>query len=395
MSNDLAAPRRPLRIGIVAGEASGDLLGEGLIAALRRRYPDAHFEGIAGPRMIAAGCHAIFPAEKLAVMGLVEVLRHLRELLAIRARLVRHFIDTPPDIFIGIDAPDFNLGLERRLKEAGITTLHYVSPSVWAWRRGRLKKIGRSVDRMLTLFPFEAELYRQHAIPVTFVGHPLADQIPLEVDQRAARESLQLPAGRQVIALLPGSRRSEMRFLGHDFIRAAHWCQQQRSDLHFVVPLVNATLRQMFESYLREEGGALPITLLDGHAHQAMAAADAVLLASGTATLEALLLKRPMVVAYRLAPLTYWLARRLLSVPWYSLPNNLAGRKLVEEITQHEVTGENLGRAILGLLGQPAGEEQRGIYDTIHRQLRRDASERAADAVLAQIGAELRGQLAS
>lgn len=382
---------KPLRIGIVAGETSGDLLGAELIIAIRRRYPDAIFEGIGGPRMVAAGCIAHFPAEKLAVMGFVEVLRHLRELLGIRSHLYRYFTATPPDIFIGIDAPDFNLPLERRLKEAGIAAMHYVSPSVWAWRRGRLKKIGRSVDRMLTLFPFEAELYRQHNIPVSFVGHPLADQIPLQVDRHAARQPLGLPDDKRVIALLPGSRRSEMRFLGADFIRAARWLTAQRADLHFVVPLVNTTLRQMFETYLQEEGADLPITLLDGHSHEAMAAADAVLLASGTATLEALLLKRPMVVAYRLAPLTYWLAKRLLRVPWYSLPNNLAGRKLVEEITQDEVTGENLGRALLELLDKPAGDEQRKIYDEIHRQLRRDASERAADAVLEQIGVDVRG----
>ncbi|HEY0633960.1 MAG TPA: lipid-A-disaccharide synthase [Gammaproteobacteria bacterium] len=382
---------RPLRIGIVAGEASGDLLGADLIIALRRRYPDAVFEGIGGPRMVAAGCTALFPAEKLAVMGFVEVLRHLRELLAIRAHLYRYFTATPPDIFIGVDAPDFNLPLERRLKEAGIAAMHNVSPSVWAWRRGRLKKIAYSVDHMLTLFPFEAELYRQHHIPVTFVGHPLADQIPFEVERGAVRQQLGLPADKKVIALLPGSRRSEMRFLAADFVRAARWLSRQRSDLHFVVPLVNATLRQMFETTLLEEGSGLAITLLDGHSHEAMAAADAVLLASGTATLEALLLKRPMVVAYRLAPLTYWLAKRLLRVPWYSLPNNLAGRKLVEEITQDEVTGENLGRALLALLDQPAGEEQRRIYDQIHRQLRRDASECAADALLQQIGIDAKG----
>lgn len=382
---------RPLRIGIVAGEASGDLLGAELIIALRRRYPDAVFEGIGGPRMVAAGCIAIFHAEQLAVMGFVEVLRHLRELLAIRAHLYRYFTANPPDLFIGIDAPDFNLPLERRLKAASIPAMHYVSPSVWAWRRGRLKKIGRSVDRMLTLFPFEAELYRQHDIPVTFVGHPLADQIPLEPDHATARQQLGLPGDRRVIALLPGSRRSEMRFLAADFIRAAQWLCQQRDDLHFVVPLVNTTLRQMFEAALEEADAALPITLLDGHSHEAMAAADAVLLASGTATLEALLLKRPMVVAYRLAPLTYWLAKRLLRVPWYSLPNNLAGRQLVEEITQDEVTGENLGHALLKLLDKPAGEEQRRIYEAIHRQLRRDASERAADAVLEQIGIDIQG----
>lgn len=384
---------RQLRIGIVAGETSGDLLGADLIIAIRRRYPNAIFEGIGGPRMVAAGCTAFFSAEKLAVMGFVEVLHHLRELLSIRAYLYRYFTSTPPDIFIGIDAPDFNLALERRLKEAGIPAMHYVSPSVWAWRRGRLQKIGRSVDRMLTLFPFEAELYRQHNIPVTFVGHPLADQIPLEIDRDAVRQQLGLPDGKRVIALLPGSRRSEMRFLGADFIRAAHWLNKQYSDLHFVVPLVNATLRQMFEAYLQEEGADLSITLLDGHSHEAMAAADAVLLASGTATLEALLLKRPMVVAYRLAPFTYWLAKRLLRVPWYSLPNNLAGRKLVEEITQDEVTGENLGRALLELLDRPSGEEQRRIYDEIHRQLRRDASERAADAVLAEIGVDVKGSV--
>jgi len=273
--------------------------------------------------------------------------------------------------------------------------MHYVSPSVWAWRRERLKKIGRSIDHMLTLFPFEAELYRQHGIAVSFVGHPLADQIPLEIDQAEVRQQLGLPTDKRVIALLPGSRQSEMNYLGADFIRAARWCLAQHDDLHFVVPLVNQSLRAMFESYLAEEGGDLPITLLDGHSHEAMAAADAVLLASGTATLEALLLKKPMVVAYRLSPLTYWLAKRRLRVPYYSLPNNLAGRKVVEEITQDDVTGENLGRALLDLLDKPAGEEQRRIYDEIHKTLRRDASERAADALLEQICADPKSETAS
>ena len=372
----------PLRIGIIAGEASGDLLGAGMIEAIRRQHPDAVFEGIGGPRMIAAGCRSLFPLEKLSVMGLVEVLRHLPELLAIRKSLREHFLQQPPDLFIGVDAPDFNLPLARRLKAHGILTAHYVSPSVWAWRQYRVKKIARSIDLMLTLFPFEAAFYRQHQVPVRFVGHPLADQIPRQIDKASVRRDLGLPLDATIITLMPGSRRSELHYLARPFIDTAIRCHRLRPDWHFVVPFATARTRELFEQQLIEADAQLPLTMLDGQSHQAMAAADAILLASGTATLEALLFKRPMVVAYRLAPLTYWLAKRLLKTPYYSLPNQLLGRACVEEITQHEVTAERLADALMALI--EAGEDQQQIdaFNTVANELRQDASQQAAQAVL-------------
>lgn len=290
-----------MRIGIVAGEASGDLLGAGLIRAIKQRLPDAVIEGIAGPAMIAQGCTALFPAEKLAVMGFVEVLGRYRELHGIRTQLIRHFLDNPPDVFIGIDAPDFNLGLERVLKEAGIPTVHYVSPSVWAWRQWRLRKIALSTDLMLTLFPFEAAFYEAYHVPVRFVGHPLAEMIPDVPDLQAARIKLGLPVLGDIVALLPGSRMSEVNALGLTFIHAAQWCAQHRPGVHFLAPLATADTRELFEQLVKTHAPMLSITIIAGRSREVMAAADVVLLASGTATLEALLLKRPMVVAYRRA----------------------------------------------------------------------------------------------
>jgi lipid-A-disaccharide synthase len=372
-----------MRIGIVAGEASGDLLAADLMQAIRARVPDVQFEGIAGPLMQSAGCQVLFPAEKLAVMGFVEVLAHLPELLRIRRTLRRHFLDHPPDLFIGVDAPDFNLALERRLKRAGIPTVHYVSPSVWAWRRKRLAGIAKSVDLMLTLFPFEADLYRDRQIPVHFVGHPLADRIPEHCRRRAVRLALKLPERGRILALLPGSRRSEVSRLAEPFLGAALWLRNQLPDLQFIAPLATEATREQFEAVRRRVAPDLPVTILESQSREAMCAADAVLLASGTATLECLLLKRPMVVAYRLSPITYWLARRLLTVPYYSLPNNLAGRSLVPEITQQDVTPERLGEALLGYLRDPeASKELVEAFTGIHHQLRRDASRSAAHAVL-------------
>jgi len=374
------------RIGIVAGEASGDLLGAGLIQAIKARQPDAVFEGIAGPRMIEQGCKAIFPAEKLAVMGIVEVLGHYLQLRNIRSQLIRHFIDNPPDVFIGIDSPDFNLGLEVRLKQAGITTVHYVSPSVWAWREYRVGKIRKAVDLILTLFPFEEEFYKRHQIPARFVGHPLADMIALDSDIREARTSLGLSEDKTIIALLPGSRTTELRQLAGLFIQTAIWCRQRRPDLQFVAPFINDETRRIFEKSLAEFAPEIRVTLVDGRSREVMAAADVVLLASGTATLEGMLLKRPMVVAYRLAPLTYRIAKRLLKIDRYSLPNLLAGKPLVPEFIQDEATPDNLGKAILEYLDNPSSvaalKEQ---YNQIHRVLRRHANEDAAEAVLALI----------
>lgn len=379
-----------MRIGIVAGEASGDLLAAGLIRALQKRVPDVQFEGIAGPRMIQAGCKALAPAERLAVMGLFEVLGRYRELRALRSGMVRHFIRHPPDVFIGVDAPDFNLGLEHALRQAGVTTVHYVSPSVWAWRQYRIKKIARSVDLMLTLFPFEAEFYARHRdspAPVSFVGHPLADSIPLEEqeeERRRLRGEFGFAADAKVIALLPGSREGELKRLAQPFLETALWCSQRRPGVQFVAPMANKAARDMFERARRDIAPQLPVVLLDGRAQDALRAADAVLVASGTAALEALLMKRPMVVAYRVAALTAFLLKHFLfKAPYFSLPNLLAGRMLAPEFSQHQVTAENLGAALLRYLDGPEQVAAlREEFSRIHRTLRRNASEQAAQAVL-------------
>lgn len=381
---------KPLRFGIVAGEASGDLLGAGLIAAIKQRYPEAVFEGIAGPQMIAAGADSLFPMDRLSVMGIVEVLGRYRELLGIRRQLAIYFKQNPPDAFIGIDAPDFTLGLEKQLRIAGIKTVHYVSPSVWAWRQGRVKKIAASTDLMLTLFPFEARFYQQYQVPVHFVGHPLADTVPLAVDKQAARQQLNLPTDTEILALLPGSRSNELHYLAQPFIETACWLQARRPGLGFVVPLANPERRIQFEQAMTEikaQGRELPrLTLVDGQSREVMAAADVVLLASGTAALEAMLLKRPMVVAYKLAPLTYWLARRLVKVENVSLPNLLANETLVPELIQHEATPENLGQKVLAYFENPAiMDDLNQRFTDIHRTLRQGASQQAADAILQKI----------
>lgn len=371
-----------LHIGIVVGEASGDILGAGLMAALLERYPNATFEGVGGPRMEALGFHSRFPQDRLAVMGLIEPLKRLPELLSIRRNLRRHFIDKKPDVFIGIDSPDFNLSLEGDLKAAGVPTVHYVSPSVWAWRQKRIFKIARSVDLMLTLLPFEAEFYEQHKVPVKFVGHPLADDFPLEVDQRSARTALDIPATVKLVALLPGSRGGEVKLLGDVFIKTAQWCLQRNPKLKFIIPAANAERRAQLENQLANNI-EMPIRILDGQSQLAMQAADAVLMASGTTTLECLLLKRPMVVAYKMAPLSYAIISRLLKSKYVSLPNLLADQKLVPEILQAEATPENLGEALMQYLNNTdAAQNLRGAFTDIHKQLRCNASEQAAGAIL-------------
>lgn len=373
----------PLRVGIVAGEASGDNLAAGLVKAIRERLPDTVFEGVAGPRMKEAGCHSLFPMQELAVMGLLEVVKHLPRLLSIRKQLRRHFLENPPDIFIGVDAPDFNLGLEKALKSAGIRTLHYVSPSVWAWRKYRVRKIAASVDCMLTLFPFEERFYTEQQVPARCVGHPLADLIADEVDQAQARRHIGLEHNGPVVALLPGSRVGEVKRLAADFLNAAAWCYQRRDDLHFVVPLANYECRQAFEEVLSTIATRLPLTLLGGQGLEAMAAANAVMLASGTASLECMLLKRPMVVAYRLSPVTFRIARMLVRSKYFSLPNLLANRPLVTELIQDDVTPESLGSEILALIEDPQrAQALAGTFSRIHHELRRDADRVAAATVL-------------
>jgi lipid-A-disaccharide synthase len=371
-----------LRIALVAGEASGDILGSGLMRAIKARHPDAEFIGVGGPLMEAQGMTSYFPMERLSVMGLVEVLGRLKELLARRKLLIQTLIDEKPDVFIGIDAPDFTLNIELKLRQAGIKTVHYVSPSVWAWRQKRVLKIREGCDLMLTLLPFEARFYEEQGVPVRFVGHPLADTIPLQADQLAARAALGLGQG-PVVALMPGSRGGEVGRLGALFFDAAERLVAVRPDIRFVLPCASPQRREQIEQLL--QGRELPLTLLDGQSHVALAACNAVLIASGTATLEALLYKRPMVVAYRLAPLTYWILKRMVKSPYVSLPNLLAQRLLVPELLQDAATAEALAQTLLPLLDD--GDAQTAGFDAIHRTLRRDASNQAAEAVLNLIGA--------
>ena len=374
---------RPLTVALVAGEASGDILGSGLMQALRSQHPDVEFVGIGGPRMEAQGLKPYFPMERLAVMGLVEVLGRLPELLARRKRLLKTFLDMRPDVFIGIDAPDFNLDLALRLRQNGIKTVHYVSPSVWAWRQKRVLKIRDACDLMLTLFPFEAKFYDEHQVSVRFVGHPLADTIPLAPDRVAARDALNLPQEGLIVALMPGSRGGEVGRLGELFIAAADRLRSMRPGIRFVVPCANPERRAQLEQML--VGRDLPLTLLDGRSHEALAACNAVLIASGTATLEALLYKRPMVVAYSVAPLTFRILKRMVRSPYVALPNLLAQRLLVPELLQDAATPEAMAQLLSPLLDN--GDVQTEGFDAIHRTLRCDASNEAASAVLELVGA--------
>lgn len=376
---------RPLRIGIVAGESSGDQLGAALIGALRERVPGVQCFGVAGPKMIGAGCEAWAHAEELAVMGFTEVLPHLPRILRLRAELTRRFLSMRPDVFVGIDAPTFNLGVARRLKSRGIRTVQYVAPQVWAWRQGRVRKIGLACDLVLCLLPFETGFYSGHGVRAVFVGHPLADQIPLEVDREAARCALGIEAAACVVALLPGSRVGEVERLGGDFIEAAAWLAARRPGMRFLAPMATARVREAFERKLLEVTDKTDIILLEGQAQQALAACDAAIVASGTATLETLLTRRPMVVAYRLGALTAFLLRRLrlVKVPYFSQPNLLVGRSLVPELVQEGVSGEALGSALLARLGDEAyREELSREFESVHRRLRVGGAGRAAEAIL-------------
>lgn len=374
----------PLTIGVVAGEASGDLLGAHLIKALRGRLPHAHFTGIGGPRMQAAGMEVLFPMEKLAVRGYVEVLRHYLEILGIRRRLAAHFLEHPPALFVGVDAPDFNLDLEVKLRSAGIPTAHFVSPSIWAWRGNRIGKIRRAVSRMLVLFPFEQPLLEQGGVPATYTGHPLAEMLA-EVPGRAAmREQLRLPAAAKVIALLPGSRVSELAQMADLFLETAAQIAAGAPDTQFLVPLVSRPTRELFEAALyRREGGALNLTVLFGHAHDAMAAADVVLAASGTATLEAALLGRPVVIAYRMPRLSWWMMRNRGYLPYVGLPNILAGEFIVPEFLQDQATPENLSQAVLNLLFDSTVRSRLETrFAALARELRQDSAERIVAALI-------------
>jgi lipid-A-disaccharide synthase len=379
--------KKALRVGMVAGEASGDLLAAHLIGALKARAPAAAFAGIGGPRMAAQGFQTQFPMDKLSVRGYAEALRHYREIMGIRKNLARALIRERPDLFIGVDSSDFNLGLERQLKDAGIPAIHYVSPAVWAWRRWRVRRIARSVSHILVMFPFEEPLYRAAGVPVTYVGHPLADLIPLEPPKQEARAALRLPAGKLIIALLPGSRRSELEYMASAFVLAAHRFRQEVHDVHFVCPMVTRETREMFERAIHEnERTDLPLTLLFGHSHEALAAADLVLVASGTATLETALFKRPMVIAYRQSPITWALMRQMLYLPYVGMPNILAGERLVPELLQDQATPANLAGALLTLLRDTSAQRRQvERFHEFHELLRQNNAQKAADAVLSVV----------
>ncbi|EIF5158134.1 TPA: lipid-A-disaccharide synthase [Vibrio cholerae] len=372
---------RPLRIGIVVGELSGDTLGEGFIKAIRARYPDAEFVGIGGPKMNALGCQSLFDMEELAVMGLVEVLGRLPRLLKVKAELVKYFTANPPDVFVGIDAPDFNLRLELSLKQAGIKTVHYVSPSVWAWRQNRIHGIAAATHLVLAFLPFEKAFYDKFNVPCEFIGHTLADSIPLASDKLAARQLLGLDEQRRWLAVLPGSRGSEMKMLAEAFIATCQKLQARYPDLGFVVALVNAKRRAQFEQAWQQVAPELNFVLVDDTARNVITAADAVMLASGTVALECMLLKRPMVVGYRVNAFTAFLAKRLLKTPYVSLPNILAGEELVKELLQDHCTVDNLYHEVSRLL-ESDNQALMDKFTEMHQWIRKDADQQAAQAVL-------------
>jgi lipid-A-disaccharide synthase len=370
-------------IGILAGEPSGDLLGADLIKALHAQNPMLNFSGIGGPNMISAGCASLFEMERLSVMGLIEPLSRLPELFRIRKQLYQHFLTHRPDVFIGIDSPDFNLGLELKLRRAGIPVIHYVSPSVWAWRQKRIFKIAKATDLVLTLFPFEADFYQKHNVPVRFVGHPLADLIPLQSDKIAARAKLNLEPETTYIAILPGSRHNEIKYLAEIFFAAAKRCWQQKPHIKFITSAINEKRHQELHAIFQQCAPELPVTFFQKSSYDVMAAADIVLVTSGTATLETMLFKRPMVVAYRMANLTYKIARHLVKLQYIGLPNLLADELLVPEFIQDAVTPLNLSQALLEYLDHPEKVSMlQKKFLEIHQQLRCNASQQAAQAVL-------------
>ncbi len=375
---------RELRVAMLAGEASGDLLGSHLLKALKIRYPRIKAYGVGGPKMQESGFEAWYPMEQLAVRGYVEVLRSLPKLMRLRGVLKRRLLRDRPDIFIGIDAPDFNLVLERKLKSAGILTVHYVSPSIWAWRKERIHKIKRAVDKVLALFPFEVPIYERAGIPVAYVGHPLADELPEHPDRAGMREQLKIPSSINVVALLPGSRQSEVQHMAELMIATAKQIREQISDVHFLVPLVSRETRLIFEGALyRQHAEDLPLTILFGHAHEAMIAADTVLVASGTATLEAALLKCAMVITYTMPAASAWIMRRNAYLPYVGLPNIIAGEFVVPELLQEDALPENLAQAVCNLLRDPRVRSRlQTRFLAMHRELRQGTAECAVDAIV-------------
>ena len=375
-----------LRIGIVAGEASGDLLGSHLIQALKKKRTDIEFVGIAGPKMMSEGAQTLFSMERLSVRGYIEVIKHLFGLLRLRRQLLKHFLSNRLDLFIGIDAPDFNFWLERKLKKNGIKTIHYVSPSVWAWRKNRIKKIKNAVSHMLALFPFEPALYHGAGIPVTYVGHPLADILPMEPDTSAAREGLKLKSSALVVAMLPGSRQSEVQQHAELFVKTAKLIYAEYPNAIFLVPLITRETRQIFELAIFHENESLPIQILFGHAHDAMEASDVVIVASGTATLEAALLKKPMVITYRMSKVSWQILKRMRLQPYVGLPNILAEKFIVPELLQDDSTPEKLAEATIKLISDTTYiSEIKAEFTKIHFSLKQNSAEKAANVILAHL----------
>jgi lipid-A-disaccharide synthase len=381
-----------MRFAVLAGETSGDLLGAAIIHALRSRFPEAEFYGVTGPRMREAGCESVANIDALSVMGLAEVLPKIPAIVKLRRALARRFLQDRPDCVIGVDAPDFNLPLERRLHEAGLKTAHIVSPTVWAWRAGRVKSIARSIDLLLCLFPFEPKFYADHGarLKTEFIGHPLAEELKLPIARDAARQQLNLPIQSPIVAILPGSRAGELKYLAEPFVKTAQWLAQRNPELSFVAPLAKPGLRAALEAAIEQHAPALRWHLLDGESRTAMRAADVVLLASGTATLECLLLERPMVVGYRVSAFTAWLLRsfRLLKVARVSLPNLLCAQAVVPEFLQEDAQAENFGPAIERLLTDAeACAAQLIQFSAAGAALKQDAAARAADAIARLIAA--------
>ena len=376
------------RIAMVAGEASGDLLASHLIQALKQRVPSLRCEGIGGPKMAGKGFNAWWPCERLAVHGYVDALKRYRELSAIRKALLKRLLADPPDVFIGVDAPDFNLWLEQRLRAKGIPTVHFVSPSIWAWRGGRIKRIRAAIDHMLCLFPFEPAIYEAADVPATYVGHPLADTFPLVPNKQEARERLHLPHAAPVFALLPGSRESEVANLAPLFIDTAKYLLARYPDARFLVPLATRETRVIFEhAQYAAEARDLPLSLLFGHAVEAMTAADVVLVASGTASLEAALLKRPMVIAYRMGDFQYRMMKRMAYLPWVGLPNILCNEGVVPEMLQDNASPEALGEALARWYDDTDAQHALAErFTALHHVLRQDTAQRAADIILPLLG---------
>jgi lipid-A-disaccharide synthase len=375
---------KALKVGIVAGEASGDILAAGLIKQLKKQYPNATFEGIAGPKMQAQGCQSLFDMEELSVMGLVEVLSRIRRLMFVRKTLLNHFLANPPDVFIGVDAPDFNLGLELKLKKQGIKTVQYVSPTVWAWREKRIFKIAKATNLVLSIFPFEKQVYDKHHIPCEYVGHTMADDIAIKPDIQKARLSLKLKENATVLALLPGSRKREVDTLLDVFIQSCLLLKSDIADLKVLIPVVNRQRKDQVDQYIQTHNPDLSIQVVIGHAREAMIASDAVLLASGTATLEAMLCKKNMVTAYKLSGITYQMMKWLYKAKYFALPNVLADEKLIPELLQNDVTPQRISELLLPMLSLQSGDEQQALitkFETLHESLKKDADVQSAAAV--------------